>query len=440
MSNIQPEPGRVAAEHAPSQGVPSPQRTSKRALLGIFLLVLGNGAATLTPPLVGLPIVIARLDPEGKASSLGLALGLYALLQMALAPVFGALSDRTTGRLGMRKPGLIVGAVVVVSSLLVQGTAQSIAVIVAGVALMGVGTAIFTASFWPLIPDNVPAHARGRVMGGQSLMLVVAGATMNVVGPLLIENQLAVFGVGALVLVPAVLLSLVLLPNRVLRKEDRPARSLGSVFVEGYRFDPRSAPDFSWVWLSRFLVTLGVAFGGAFTVYFMTDQLGVSDDELPGLISTSGLVGIAGVILGTLVGSVLSDRVRERKNLVLVSALILAAGGVTAAFAPNVTVFLVALAVMNFGAGTFLPTDGALVIDVLPGGDKQVGKFMSLITIADQLPRSIGPFIAPVIIAVGATTPLGGYPLVYLLAGVTAIGGGLVVRRVRARTAAARRV
>ncbi|MFJ8794335.1 hypothetical protein [Streptomyces sp. NPDC102462] len=56
---------------------------------------------------------------------------------------------------------------------------------------------------------------------------------------------------------------------------------------------------------------------------------------------------------------------------------------------------------------------------------------MSLVVIADQLPRSVGPMIAPAVIAVGGMTALGGYPLLYLSAGVIAILGGLLVGRVR---------
>jgi MFS family permease len=87
--------------------------------------------------------------------------------------------------------------------------------------------------------------------------------------------------------------------------------------------------------------------------------------------------------------------------------------------------------VIAFGLGTFIPIDGALVMDVLPGGKAQTGKYMSIMTIADQLPRAIGPFVAPGIIGLGALTPMGGYPMLYLFMGIFSVIGGLIVRRVK---------
>jgi MFS family permease len=93
--------------------------------------------------------------------------------------------------------------------------------------------------------------------------------------------------------------------------------------------------------------------------------------------------------------------------------------------------FYIGSAIITFAGGMFIPTDGTLVMTVLPGGDKHAAKYMAIITIADQLPRSIGPFVAPAVIALGGLTALGGYPLLYLAAAVAAITGGLLVRNVR---------
>lgn len=57
---------------------------------------------------------------------------------------------------------------------------------------------------------------------------------------------------------------------------------------------------------------------------------------------------------------------------------------------------------------------------------------MAIITIADQLPRSVGPFVALAVIALGAQTPVGGYPGLYLVAAVVAVAGELLVHRVSA--------
>ena len=409
---------------------PVVQHTSRRGVAAILIGATGNSYATLIPPLVALPIYIGIFDPEGKAGALGLALGLMALVLMVLVPIFGAMSDRTTSRLGKRKPGIIAGAIIIFAGLLVQGLSTNVPLLIAGVLIMAVGGALFTASFAALIPDQVAPTSRGRVLGFQSLILVVMGVTGTIVAPMLIDYQLILFTSGGVFLLITTVICVVLLKDRVLDKKDKPRERPLRALVEGFRFNPKSAPDYSWVWASRFLVTLGISFSG-FSVYFLTDQLKVTSEQLPGLISTVGLINLGGTVIGTLTGALLSDKLGRRKSLVLVTALILAAGGVLTAFSPSVVVFLIATAVIAFGLGTFIPVDGALVMDVLPGGDHQTAKFMSIITIADQLPRAIGPFVAPLVISLGAATAFGGYPLLYLFMGVFAIAGGLVVRKVK---------
>lgn len=418
-------PGDESATPAPVT-----ERVPKRNLTAILLLGFASSAATLAPPLVTIPYFIAQLAPDNKEVLLGLALGAFAFVQMILAPFFGAISDRTTARWGMRRPGLLIGATVIVAGIAVQAYSSSAIVLVVGVVVMGIGAAVWTASFSALIPDSIPQKARGRVLGVQSLILVVTGAAASILLPMLLGNQVLAFGIGAIVMIVIAPIALLLLRDRVLSPNLVPQMSAARAVIEGYRVNPRKVPDYSWVWVGRFLVTLGIAFTGSFALYFLIDHLRVASDQIPGLLAISGLIGLGATVLGTLVGSFLSDKAKSRKNMVILASLTLAAGSVVVAFSPSVTVFLVGTFVLTLGVGLFLPIDGALVMDVLPGGDKHVGKYMSLIAIADQLPRSIGPVIAPLIISLGAAAGAG-YPALYLAGGVVAILGGLLVRRVR---------
>lgn len=434
----QADPGFVAAveegERASEPMTPTsdepPQRTSGRGIAAILIVTFGNGFATLMAPLVALPVIIGRFDPEGKATSLGLALGLSALMLLLFAPIFGAISDRTTGRLGMRRPGIIVGTLVVFVGLIIQGLAPNVALLVVGVVVMAFGGAILTGSYAALIPDQVTPKSRGRVLGFQSLMLVLAGVTAAFVGAELLDYQLALFGVGAVLMLITSGLAVVLLKDRVLDKKDVSRLPMLRTLVEGFRFNPKSAPNYSWVWLSRFVITLASTFGG-FSLYFMTDQLGVTEAQLPGLITLSTLVNLAGTVVGTLVGGFLSSKLGRLPNLVIIVSIIFAAGGLLAAFSTSVGVFMLALGIIALAIGSFLPVDGALVMAVLPGGKHETGKYMSIITIADQLPRSIGPLLVPVIIALGAFIPLGAYSVLYIVMGIIAVIGGLIVRRVK---------
>ncbi|NJP90914.1 MFS transporter [Nonomuraea sp. FMUSA5-5] len=435
MSLPEPQPAttaQVALPQLPSGSDPHHEKVPKRTVFAILITTFGNAVATLMPTLVALPIIVARVAPGNKESALGIALGISAFGGMLLAPVFGALSDRTTFRLGMRRPGMIIGTAITITGLVLLGLAGSLAMVYTAVMIMALGAAINGASHAAMIPDSIPDRLRGRVLGFSTVTGVSAGLIASIAGPMFIDHQFIMAAGATPLFALATLIGVLLYRDRVLDPEDVPRQPLVRTILQGYRFNPRSAPDFAWVWLGRFFVTFGIAFTGSFTIYFLTDHLKVSQAELAPLISINSVLQLGATTVGTIVGSVVVDRVRSRKSLVLVSALLLAAGGVIVAFSTTIPIFYAGSLLLLFAVGLFIPTDGVLVMSALPGGGKSdVAKYMSLIVIADQLPRSIGPVIAPAVIAFGALTPLGGYSVLYLVGGVVAILGGVLVRQVR---------
>jgi MFS family permease len=427
------EAGERAGEPMTSTTIEPPQHTSRRGVAAILIATLGNGFATLMPPLVALPVYVERFDPAGKATSLGLSFGLSAAILLVLTPIFGAISDRTTNRFGMRRPGLVIATLVVFVGLVLQGVSSSILTLLLGLTVMAVGVAMFTASYSALIPDQVTQKSRGRILGFQSLVLVLSGVTAALVGATLLENQFLLFTGGGVLMIITTTVAVLLLKDRILHKSDVVHQPLLGTLLSGFRYHPKSAPNFSWVWLSRFIITLASTFGG-FSIYFMTDELGVTDAQLPGLIGLSTVVNLAGTVVGTLVGGFLTSKLGRLPQLVIVVSVIFAAGGVLAAFSTSVPIFMLALGIIALGIGSFLPVDGALVMAVLPGGSAETGKYMSIITIADQLPRAIGPLLVPALIALADVVGIGGYALLYIVMGVVAVAGGLVVRRVSVLT------
>jgi MFS family permease len=418
-------------EPSRSTGDESQDRAPVRNVVAVLLIALGVGFGTLMPAMVALPVVIARISPEGKDVVLGSVLAVQAFLGMALAPFFGALSDRTTSRFGMRRPGIAIGGASIVGGLLILGVATSVPAIFLGTFFMAIGSSICGASSFAIIPDSFPDRSRGRILGFKALTGSLAGLTASIIGPTLLDNQLALFGVGAVVLAVCFLIAVPLIRDRRLSRAEVPKQSLLANAFGGYRFNPKAAPDFSWVFVSRFVFTLGIAFSTTFAVYFLTDQLAVSAEELPPLIALNSIISLAGTALGTLIGAFLADRVPSRRLMVFIASIVLSAGAITVAASTEPAFFFVGTSIIALSVGVFIPTDGALVMSVLPGGNKHAAKFMAIIGIADQLPRSMGSAIAPAVIAVGALTALGGYPLLYIVGAIAAIAGGLVVRFVR---------
>ncbi|MFZ3572252.1 MFS transporter [Streptomyces sp. BH097] len=427
--------GRSAAAVSTEADGPADQvsveKVSKRAVTAILIMRFGNTVAAMLPALVALPLIMERIAPDNKETALGVATGITAFGGMILAPLCGALSDRTTSRYGMRRPGLAIGAALAVVGLTWLGLAGSLPAVFGALVVLAIGQALANASHSAMTPDSIPEHARGRVVGFESMLGLLAALIAGIVGPQFIDNQFLMAAGGVPLLIVTFVIGVWIYRDRTLSPTEVPQQPVVRTVARAYIFNPKSAPDFSWVWLSRFLITFGIAFTGSFAIYYLTDHLGVGKKELPSLISANSVLSMLGALVGTIVGSFVTDKVRSRKPLVLISALLLATGSAVVAFAPSVPLFFVGSALIALATGFFIPTDGVLVISVLPGGDKDNAKFMSLFVIADQLPRSIGPMLAPALLALGGMTALGGYPVLYLAGGAVAIIGGVVVRRVR---------
>jgi dipeptide/tripeptide permease len=118
----------------------------------------------------------------------------------------------------------------------------------------------------------------------------------------------------------------------------------------------------------------------------------------------------------------LSDKVRRQKPFVLVGGIVLAAGLIVVATAPGVPMVYVGAAIMSLGYGSFLATDFALCLRMLPNPES-AGKDFAVLNIASTLPVAAVPVVAPALLAIGGFTALfGGVAL------LAVIGAASVVR------------
>lgn len=420
-------------------GATLPGRTSRHSKWTIAAIVLaqfGNSAGLVAMVLVSYPITVAALDPDNKAVSLALLMGLGSLVQLVVIPLSGALSDRCTSSFGMRRPFIAIGTVVEFGSMLLMGVAPSIGFLITAGVLHGIGGGIFVGGFYALVPDQVPEEFRGRTMGLITMMSAVAGLVASIVLPIFIGNQFLMFVAPAMLMLATSTIAIIAIRDRVLDSSEL-SDSTGSIvkrLVESYRFSPREFPDFTWGMGSKATLTIAQALLSTYTVYMFTDNFEVSEGDLPQLVTLYGIVGLVAAIGGASFGSWLSDKLRIRKKLALYMALIVFLGAVIAAFSPTVPVFIIGIAISGMATSAYIPIEGAILIDVLPGEGKKSGKYMGLTQVADRLPRSLGSFIAPVVLAIGALTAIGGYQTVYLVGGVMAVAGAIMVRKIKGST------
>ena len=101
-----------AAETALEPGSPTAHRVGWGFISLYALAYIGTILVFLAPLLVSLALKVNSLvGIEQAPNSLALVAGIGALLAMFANPFFGKMSDRTTSRLGMRRPWMVIGLV-----------------------------------------------------------------------------------------------------------------------------------------------------------------------------------------------------------------------------------------------------------------------------------------------------------------------------------------
>jgi len=117
--------------------------------------------------------VQAIAGPAHKITVFGWVTGVGAILAMISNPLAGALSDRTTGRLGRRHPWTFCGALASAAALALLAGQRTIAGITIAWCLAQIGLNAMQAGIAAGVPDRVPVSQRGAVSGWMGTPQVV---------------------------------------------------------------------------------------------------------------------------------------------------------------------------------------------------------------------------------------------------------------------------
>jgi MFS family permease len=413
----------VVPDDAPTPGIPAPRKLMAVLVLAAFGLYF----AALSPQIVLLAVRVARVDPNGKTVGLSAVILVGALFSIASLPLFGALSDRTRGRFGRRRPWLVGGAVTALAGLIIAGCLPSVAGIAAGWAIGSLGAGAAFAGFLPLIPELVPAHLRARLSGLIGFVVSLAVLAGVVLGSLLDHQTLLMLAIPGVVAVATVLVL-----AHVIRDADRvPGEAYPPYgvreFLSSYWIRTGGDRDFAWNWVSRLL--LGLAYVGVqtYATFFLTDTVHLSLDAATAKYATFTTASTPVSVVCFLLSGYLSDRLGRRKAFVCVGGVILAAGLVVGALTRSVTGFLIAWLVLSAGQAVFLTVDIAIAAEVVP--DKaHAGKAMSVYQVATLLPNVGAPIVAVAVLALSGHE---NYPVFFAVLAAMALIASLTVLRVR---------
>src|SRR5947209_1214173 len=382
----------------------------------------------------------------GRVTAAG---GIFALLTPILV---GWLSDRTVSRWGRRRPWMVAGTVLNIIGLGLLALSASQLTFVLAYLVVQLSNNAAGAAYTGVIPDVVRAEDRGRASGllgtmnqlGTVVGVGLVGVTFKVYGDTR-AGLLAGYGVVAIILVITLLITVVAV------KEPRIAKSpsllagegrgwglaaiicaaaflvglialfaillapLGSLFwpvvamfiaagvvtVLAARrlpalmafFAAFRSNDFFWTFATRALVTLGIFSILPFMELYFRDVVRTKD---AGAASAFWLLAvIAGAIVPSMVGGMLSDRTGRRKLFVYISSAMQAVVVSVLLFClvRALTVLYVLVVLYGIGYGAYYAVDWALACDVLPNREEAAGRDMALWHVSFTLPQVLAPAI-----------------------------------------------
>ncbi len=390
-----------------------------------FLLSLANLVVWLSILPISqilLPTQVAALDAAHKFTNLSIATAIGVLAAVITNPIAGALSDRTTSRLGRRRPWFIAGTLLSIAALALMANASSFIALVLCWAIFHVAANAILAALSAVVPDQVPVRQRATVSAFVSLSLPLGA----VIGALLVtrvvnSTQLSYFVfIGILLVVMALLV--LLIHDKPLPKGAVPRFNLGA-FLAGFWVNPVKYPDFGWAWLTRFLVYLGYFISLGYLLYFLQDA--VHYQKAAQGVTTFQVILTGTLLISSVISGVLSDKLQRRKIFVIAASLVIVLAFLILAFFQTWPAVEVAAAVLGIGFGAYLGVDIALITQVLPSASAR-GKDLGVINIANALPQVVGSAVAALVI-----NSFHSYTLLFVFAAILASLGAVLIQRIK---------
>ena len=278
------------------------------------------------------------------------------------------------------------------------------------------------AAYLATIADQIPPRQSATITALSGVMQNVGILVAIWLAGALTSNMIALFLVPAAIGVIGMLIYAIVLPDAVLRKKP-PSVGLAAT-LKAFWVSPRLHPDFAWAFVSRFLLILGSFLFSTFRIFWMEDELGLSEDDavsavLKGVIIYTVVLVIVGQFTGWL-----SDRLGRRKILVFASTALYAVGLIGLTQVHSLSHFYIIEATLGAAYGIYMGVDLALVMAVLPNPDDSA-KDLGVFNIANAMPQSLAPFIGAGLLAIGASA--NNYTLLYISAAIFTFLGALAI-------------
>jgi MFS family permease len=383
------------------------------------------------------PQQVTNIDASHKEVLLSVALTIGSVVGLGLVPLVGVLSDRTRSPLGRRRPWILFASVVSIVGFLVLAQATSPIFFTIGTVIVGIASGTLSTASNAILPDHVPEQQRGTVSGWVGLAtpvslvitaLFVPRVLARTGGSLSLAYYLLIIPVVAVLVPYALFLRDTALPPTKTSTHYREASS--PRFSLGFRL----YSNFGFVCITRFLLILGFNIGTAYLFFYLHDVVRY-EQLFPGHTAAEGvaslqLISVAGLIVATIFGGIISDRIHNRKLVVMVSSALIGVGLLTLAIAHIWTAAIIGSVFLGLGFGAYLAVDAALATLVLPHQEHRA-RDLAFVAVSGNIGILIAPIIAAIVITSFGLAKAQAYTLLFIIAGILAILAAILIQPIK---------
>ncbi|MFD3449896.1 MFS transporter [Microbacteriaceae bacterium 4G12] len=365
--------------------------------IGFGLMLMGF----LTVGAILIPLKVMAIDPKGYAASYGLVAGVSAIFSLIGNPIGGAISDRSNVAFGRRRLWILIGSLIGSLCIMYIYFSKTVLGVVIGWSAAQFFFNFSWAAYTALIPDQVEESKRGTMSGIFGILLPL----FMTLGMILIQimnnaTDFVKFTTFTAIGVIGPVISLFLIKEGKVEFVKKNNNNTGS-FVEKITKvypSPKKFPEFTWALFAKFLLMLGYC-----SMFYLTIMLGarmhMDKGQITSIYANIMIFGNIFTVIASLIGGVLSDKIRKQKIFLYISSVILALG-ILLYTIPSVTAFYIAAIVCAIGGGCFMAVDTAMVARVLPN-QEDAAKDFGIMNVANCLPQSIVPAIGPLLLSIG---------------------------------------